>query len=511
MFALSLSVHAATHSLPCAAPCFFGPQTVSHSGILRYYAAYFPVGVTASTPYPLLVVLNGANIVPYNNPKLDSQALLQFFADANNVAVLWVFSADYDTGSIPGSAPQPYQNCMSTTDACQWVWRLPFYFTNYYTDYDDIGYITDRITNAENAWGADGTRILLVDGSTGGIEAHAYAQANPGNVLAVGTFAGPVWAQSGNSSPSPPTGNVNVFMVHGDSDETLPYCGGLTSEPWYGLTDISTASADQTFDYWTGPEAMNCASVTPTGSLCPLSGGVMQKIGSRCNGGKSTMFIRETGANHLDVSNFTYQLLFEFWNFVFPPIGNPTTSTVSSNLNPSSFMQPVIFNAAVSSNTGTPTGNVTFVKNGFPFGTATLNDGKASLAWTLAEAGTKAVMVYFSGNANFAASSSLIPLVQQVNPTVTTTALASLENPSVLGQTVTFTATVSAQYGSLPIGAVTFSKNGVVFATEPLVSGQATTARVFYTPGEDVITADYSGSLNFGSSSGSLNQTVNQE
>lgn len=236
----------------------------------------------------------------------------------------------------------------------------------------------------------------------------------------------------------------------------------------------------------------------------------MQKVASGCNGGKNAMFIRDPGAGHLEVSDFTYQLLFEFWNFVFPPTGNPTTTTLTSNLNPSSVMQSVTFTAAVSSNGGTPTGNVTFVKNGFPFGVAPLNNGQVPFQWTLASASTKPIVAYYSGSPNFAASISSPPLLQQVNPELTTTTLVSSANPSVLGQAVTFTATVTAQYGGTPIGWVTFSKNGIIFATQPLISGQASATRTFFTPGTDVISAKYSGDSNFESSSGSLNQIVDQ-
>ena len=61
---------------------------------------------------------------------------------------------------------------------------------------------------------------------TGSIEAYAYAQVNSGNLLALGTFAGHIWAQDGDATPAPPTANVNVSMVHGDADETLPSAAG---------------------------------------------------------------------------------------------------------------------------------------------------------------------------------------------------------------------------------------------------------------------------------------------
>ena len=508
IFAVALSANAVDHSLPCTAPCFYGPQAVLHKGVLRYYAAYFPAGIVPSQHYPLLVVLNSASSSGYHTPQIDAQSLFQSFADANNVAVLWLLSSDYDTGTVRGSASQPYQNCSSTTDACQWVWRLPSYFTSYYADNDDFGYITDRISNAVNAWSADASRILLVGGSTGGLEAHAYAQANPSSVLAIGTFAGPLWAQSGNSTPFPPTGPVNAFMAHGDADSTLAYCGGPTNNPWYGLTGISTASADQTFEYWTGPSGMNCSTVIPGAELCPASGGIMQKVATGCAAGKRAMFRRVPNAGHLAVGNYSYDSLTQFWTFVFPPTGDPTSTVLTSIANPVAVGQPVNLMATVSSMGGTPTGKVEFLKNGNPFGTALLINGQASVNLTFGAAGTKSFTAYYTGDATFAASNSLA-FSEQVVPGSTVTTLVSSPNPSAPGQAVTFTATVISQSGGVPTGSVTFVRNGIGITTVPLVNGQAVFTQTLQGTGVKSITAMYSGDMNdLSSVSSVLAQTI---
>lgn len=509
ILALGLSAHAVSYSLPCSAPCLYGPQVVTHNGITRYYAAYFPANISASTAYPLMVVLNGANIVAYNSPKLDNQQVLQTFADANGVAVLWVLSGVYDTGPLPGVASQPYINCTNSSDACQWVWRLPFYFTSYYTNYDDFGYLTQQIANAETAWGADPTRVLLIGGSTGGLEAHAYAQANPANVLAIGTFAGPIWAQNGFETPGQPTGNVNVFMAHGDEDATLPYCGGPTDEPWYGLNGIASASADDTFNYWTGSTVMNCTTFTPSANLCPAIGGVLQKVATGCSGGKRAMFMRVPGGTHLSVANYSYALLTDFWNFVFPPAGNSTTTSVVSSLNPSTMGEGITLQVTVSSSFGTPTGRVAFTRNGVPIGTVTLSGGQALLNWTFATVGTKSIVAYYSGNGNFASSVST-QLIQQVNQGTTTTSLVSSSNPANTGQLVNLTATVAPQNGGTATGTVTFMNGSTVIgAAVPLTNGQAAITKTFLVSGSKSLSAVYSGDVNNQPSTGTTTQTVN--
>jgi hypothetical protein len=93
------------------------------------------------------------------------------------------------------------------------------------------------------------------------------------------------------------------------------------------------------------------------------------------------------------------------------------------------------------------------------------------------------------------------------NLTNTKTALSSSANPSVYGQPVIFTATVTAN-GGVPTGTVTFKQGSTVLAVATLNNqGQAafTTNIISVHP----ISADYSGDTNFkGSSDSGFKQTV---
>ena len=97
--------------------------------------------------------------------------------------------------------------------------------------------------------------------------------------------------------------------------------------------------------------------------------------------------------------------------------------------------------------------------------------------------------------------------------TTTTTALLSSANPSVAGQPVTFTATVSPASGTgTPTGTVTFSDGGAQIGTVTLASGGTATIATAspLAVGIHAITAAYSGDTAFTASTGSLTQTVNQ-
>src|SRR4029077_8485922 len=82
-------------------------------------------------------------------------------------------------------------------------------------------------------------------------------------------------------------------------------------------------------------------------------------------------------------------------------------------------------------------------------------------------------------------------------------------NPSLAGQSVTFTATVSVNSpgSGTPTGTVTFKDNSVNIGSctsQTLSAGVATCSVAFASAGSHPISATYNGDANFASSSGNL-------
>jgi hypothetical protein len=93
----------------------------------------------------------------------------------------------------------------------------------------------------------------------------------------------------------------------------------------------------------------------------------------------------------------------------------------------------------------------------------------------------------------------------------TNTGLASNNNPSIIGESVTFTATVTAVDAGTPTGTVQFIVNGNVLGSPVALngSGQAQLTHSFATRGERNIRAVYSGDATYdGSTSRTLRQIV---
>ena len=202
---------------------------------------------------------------------------------------------------------------------------------------------------------------------------------------------------------------------------------------------------------------------------------------------------------------------------------DPTATTVSSSVNPSVTGQPVTFTATVTSNSpgsGTPTGSVTFKVNGSVVCTAVALNGSGQATCTvsnLVHAGSPySVTAFYTGPGDYSSSDNTgSPLSQVVGAGSTSTTLTSLPNPSTYGQSVTFTATVTAVGPGVgtPSGTVTFTADGgtVLCASVPMVSGVATCSLNTLIAGTHTVVATYNASGDFGgSTSPILLQGVNQ-
>jgi hypothetical protein len=196
-----------------------------------------------------------------------------------------------------------------------------------------------------------------------------------------------------------------------------------------------------------------------------------------------------------------------------------TTTAVSSSLNPSTVGQSVTFTAAVagpSGNTTVPTGTATFKDGAATLGTAALTgSGQATYSASTLSAGSHSITAAYNGDANFAGSTSqaLAEVVNTATLAATTTTVSSSQNPSTLGQSVTFTAAVAGPSGNttVPTGAATFKDGAATLGTGTLnLSGQATYSSSALNAGSHSITAAYNGDANFaGSTSSALTQVVN--
>jgi hypothetical protein len=194
----------------------------------------------------------------------------------------------------------------------------------------------------------------------------------------------------------------------------------------------------------------------------------------------------------------------------------PTTTTLSSSINPSVVGQSVTLTAQVASSSGTPGGTVAFKDGATTIsscGAVTLSAGSAACATSSLTAGTHSLTaVYTPSTSSFAASTSSA-LTQVVNViAATTTTLTTAFNPSYATEALPLTAVVASTVGT-PTGTVEFRDGAATVAgcASVALSGGVASCPGTFAAGTHSLTAVYTpASIAFlASTSAAVSQVVN--
>ena len=307
-----------------------------------------------------------------------------------------------------------------------------------------------------------------------------------------------------------PSDNVEVFLGNGDGtfQPEVAYSG-------VGLETAFVAVADVNGDGHPDLVVLHM-DANYNGKVSVLLGygdGTFQPAMTYSSGGKRALSVAVADLNgdgKLDLlvannmSNNVGVLLND------GPTLSPTTTTLASSLNPSTFGQLVTFTASVSSGAGTPTGTVEFFDGTTFLGNGTLTSGKASFSISGLAVSSHSIVAKYDGDGGHGLGVSA-PLSQIVNIATTTASLASSQNPAVVSEFVTYTATVTSQYGGAATGTVAFQDAGTTVATVTVAGNQAAYRTKYSSTGAHSIAATYSGDANnTGSLSSTLVEQINQ-
>ena len=249
-------------------------------------------------------------------------------------------------------------------------------------------------------------------------------------------------------------------------------------------TGIFLGNGDRTVQ----TSATGSGGLVPSESIGLLVGGTAQAV--HLSGGTGLPDLMAGGAVLIHQATTT-------------PTLTQTTTTLSASAASITTGQSVTFTATVSASGSTPSGSVTFYDGSTVLDTETLNgSGVATYTASSLSVGAHSITASYAGNSTFAASASSATAVTVAAPalTATTTTLSTSNTSITSGQSVTFTATVSAS-GSTPSGSMTFFDGSTVLATETLNgSGVATYSTSSLGVGSHSITASYAGNSTFAAS-----------
>ena len=174
---------------------------------------------------------------------------------------------------------------------------------------------------------------------------------------------------------------------------------------------------------------------------------------------------------------------------------------------PSIVTQPFTLTATLTPpSPATLTGNLSFLIDGTPVGSAALSANKASLpiAGNLS-IGNHALSATWPGDTTY--QSLAINGSHEVIAAPTATTIASSQSPVLAGLNVTFTVTVTSSYGS-PSGAVALTDGSAALGTINLINGSGTYSTSALAVGTHSITASYAANGNFAASTASFSQVI---
>ena len=302
-------------------------------------------------------------------------------------------------------------------------------------------------------------------------------------------------------------------------DANFNGCTSLTLTQQVNKVSTQTALSSSSNPSLAGQSLTLTATITPgypgspSGSVIFYDKGV--QLGSVIVTGSVAAFTTSSLApgNHSLTASYSgdSNFLGSSSNTLAQGIQQATVMSLVSSLNPSIYGQQVIFTATVTAVGATPPGTVTFMANNKFLGTVKLIGGTAILGASNLNPGSTAVVATYTGNSLFHTSTATVVQVVNGIPT-TSTITGSSSNPSVYGQTVTFTATVTSSNGT-PTGTVHFKTGGTSLGQAALVNGVATltTTPAQLPGGADSVIVTYAANAQFaGSSSPAFFQTVTQ-
>ncbi len=313
----------------------------------------------------------------------------------------------------------------------------------------------------------------------------------PGSDSITAVYGGSSTFTGSTSSP------VSQFV---EAATTTAVTSSLPTQSSYGQTVQFSATVTSSIGAPPNGETVTFEQGTKILGSGTLSGGVATFSDSTLP--KGTQAIK---AVYPGDTNFATSTSKPFDQIVVPA---STTTTLTSSQNPSAYEQSVTFTATVAPQfIGTPTGAVAFFNGTTKLGTVTLNNGAAAYTTTKLAVGTATITAQYLGFGSFQGSTSA-PLSQVVNQASATITLVSSLNPSNHGNPVTFTATVTGQFGTAT-GSVTFTNGTTILKTVNLGAGVAKFTTSTLPSGAGTITATYSGNADFTMTSVELTQTVN--
>jgi hypothetical protein len=360
--------------------------------------------------------------------------------------------------------------------------------------------------------------VVVINKTTSPIQTSlTLANFNPAATAAVHTYSNANLAQIVAGVPVTVVSNAVNYAFAAYSANVLVF----TPAPPSGAGTITSLTASNITPtvgqsvQFTATVVAQPGSGGPTGTVTFIDG--TTSLGTATvNGGAATFSTSTLAAGSHSItasysgdSNFAGSVSSVVTVVVSAPAKTKTTTSISASATQLTVGQTLTLSISVApqSGSGTPTGGVTILDGATQIGAPALSAGVASFSTSTLAAGSHSIKVNYSGDSNFAASTSAVIAVTVSAPAKvnTNTSLSASSTHIVAGSSVTFTASVVPASGTAkPTGTISFLDSSVSLGAATLSGGSAQLSSAALLAGTHSISAAYSGDSNFEASTSTV-------
>ncbi|MDX1964779.1 MAG: PHB depolymerase family esterase [Pirellulales bacterium] len=213
-------------------------RTIHVDGRVRHYLVYVPATAALTRPVPVHLTLHGSNS--------NGQVQLEFtglndHADQHGYVVVYPF----------GTGARARLLFWNAGICCGDAWEAGV---------DDVGFISNLLTDLEQLIPLDHERIYISGMSNGAMMAYRLANELSLRIAAIAAVAGPMAIRQ--VAPQLP---VSVIHIHGDQDEFTPFLGGNGPR---SVTRTQHLSVPETISAWV--VANGCPALPAKTTLRPI-------------------------------------------------------------------------------------------------------------------------------------------------------------------------------------------------------------------------------------------------
>jgi hypothetical protein len=356
--------------------------------------------------------------------------------------------------------------------------------------------------------------VITSGPSTFGQSVTITASVPAGPTGTVTITSGGVTLGSGTITSSNGTVTITTTILPVGSDViTANYVGDATNNSATGTVTqtVTKASPTETLVSSLNPSNFN-QSVTFTATLPTNTTGTVTFTSGATTIGTSTL-----SSGTASIVTSTLPVGADPITAVYNADTNNNTATASLTQTVNKTTPAVTVTTSGTSNVGDPvtitttlpigtTGTVIVTSGGVTLGSGPVNPatGIVVITTTVLPVGSDPITSSFGGDSNNNPATGII--TQTVNKDSPALTLVSSANPSIVGQSVTFTATLPSGV----TGSVSFSSGATPLGTATVTGGVATATTSSLPIGSDPVTAIYSGDGNNNTATATLTQTVNK-